>query len=497
MLGKDADDTGVITTNPGSASFVQQDGDKMLLVAYPADYSWAAFRLNSGAFSFNEITFQLQIANVQKLWIGVADYDAADWRWQAYDPGDPRVDVSGFNAVSPLGNAYVVFVVGEDINATIEQVAIEVDVPEWVAYPVSTLPRMGQRHGLALVDGTPAVIAQQRQTLIDNNLLYFHTNTAFPAGPTDWTQTEVQAGLFDGVQALELIEQQGPVPGFAVSYGGTSAIWYAYANSTQPTGSGDWNYSFVANNGNEELALANLSGNPGLAFENSAAGGGTKVEYAWSIAAQPLGTDWRYYSIADSGDPVQNYGGVSLCELPGGLPGAVYLDYTASEFVFFSATQPEITDPGQTSTTLVDDPPLGGAYNSLITWQGQATLVYEQLFWVPRLARAEVVHPSQPEDFGWHHDLWDGAMDSPAMAGLGSALGVVWRDFNNQSVWFAWFDGQPGDAAGPADWKVVQVEPRVTSGDLCIVVLPGNLPGLTYYVDADTQLYFTVTTALP
>ena len=496
QMGKDATSSGKISADPGSTSFAQINGNDMLLVALPGDSAFAVYKLHRGAFDVDAVHYQLQIADGLKTWIGVADYDALRWRWFSGDSNPTEVDVTGFNHVSPQGNIYIAVLANNDTFLTVEAAWINLDAPDWVINPVSNLPRLGYVHGMAMVDGTPAIIAQQEQLVTVHNLLYCYTNTAFPAGPTDWTESEVGAGIFDPILALELIEQPGPLPGFAEIFS-NNQLWYAYGTSTQPTGGGDWMYSNISSVESEELSLANIQDRAAMVFESQSAGGGAKVEYAWATAPLPTGADWLHWDVADSGDPAQNYGGLALCAVQNDLPTAIYYDYTGSGLMCFSAVQAEITAANQTYTGLVEDPPLGGGYNDVLFWQGQATMVYDQFWSVPRMARADVTHPAQPDDFSWHHDLWDRGMDSPAMVDLGGTLGIAWRDFHDYSVWFAYYDGQPGDAGGPADWKVVQVDSRVTSGDICAVVLPGNLPGISYYVDADTQLYFASTAALP
>ncbi|MCB1217745.1 hypothetical protein KDL44_10145 [bacterium] len=499
LPGSDADSSGIISANPGSASFAQVNGNDMLLVAFPGDSAFAVYGLHSGAFSSDAVHFQLQ-TTVPGLparnFIGVADFDLGRWRWFPYEQSSPQIDISGFGHVSPLGNVFVAFLANDDVALTVESCWLNLDMPVWVTQPVSSLPRMGQVHSMALVDGLPAVIAQQRQLVTDNDLLYCHTATAFPAGPADWSLSEIAAGVFDPVLALELIEQPGPLPGFAEILS-SNQLWYAWADSTLPAGSGDWNYSYIANVESEEMSLARIQDRAALLYESAGSGGGTKVEYAWATAPLPTGADWLLWNVADSGDPAQNYGGLSLCAVQNDLPTAIYYDYTGSGLMLFSAIQAEITAANQTYTALVEDPPLGGGFNDVMSWQGLPTMVYDQFWSVPRLARADMVHPALPEDFSWHHDLWNRGMDSPAMADLGGTLGIAWHDFHDYSVWFAYYSGPPGDAAGPADWKVAQVDSRATSGDICIVTLPGNLPGISYYVDADTQLYFASTTALP
>lgn len=495
-LGKDAGNSGIISTDPGSSSFAMPNGNDMLLVAYPDDYAFAVYELNAGAFQFSAIHYQMTIADPQKTWLGVADYDAGRWRWQRFQPGAGMVDTSGFNATGPNGNAYLAVLAGPDTSVTVEEVWLEVDVPEWTIAPAQLSPGMGSVHALALVDGAPALVAQQYSGPGAYDTKYLYSIAQLPSGPSDWVPSDIQTGLAAPLDAVALVEQAGQVPGFAVIYSDTQQLWYNYANNSVPA-SGDWNFSFVANVYSPELDMALVDGSPGIVYENLSMHGGTKAVYAWTTSAIPTSLDWDYWFAAETMDGTQDYEGLALCAVQGATPALLFYDRRSHYLDCFTAAVAQITDPAQTQVTHVDDPPLGGIVKDITEWNNGLAVVYDSVnSMYPRFAYTSNLHPDAPENFTAQHQLFYGSAYSIRTAVVGGELGAAWRDAATGAVYYAWLSGVPLDGGSAADWRVVQVEERATEGSLCLIETAG-VACISYYTTIDEMLYIARVAPMP
>lgn len=465
-----------------------QIGDTMVMTAGPAELTWAIYELYPGAFPLEQVYSSLSgVTVLENVWIGIANYGRHAWDWETAFEGSPALSVLGKNVVSPAGGLYLVVACWDDTSATVHKVWTENEVLSWATYALNPGNLSGETHSMAIVGGKAGVLLQDPNGLGNLDLYYYYATTELPTS-ADWTPTAVELNYVFPYYTLKLIDNASQ-PSY-IKVNNLAQLWYGFSMDIPPTGAVSWNYSFVGDVTDPASDLALVDGQPAVIYRAESVHGGEKIMYARANHHQPIGPDWSYFTVAETEDPAQGYGGVALTTILGMLPAAAYWNETPNNFYYWTSDAALPTGPSNVVTTMVDSPWLGGAEPHLADWMGNAAIIYDSANSViPRYARPVEARPETPDEFMNRHCISHMGAQNVTVVANGSTLGMAFRDYRDGSVKYAWYDGTEADLDSGADWRVVTVDERQTSGDISLCYVLGGIPMVGYNVVADSNFY--------
>jgi hypothetical protein len=169
---------------------------------------------------------------------------------------------------------------------------VDIDVADWATAPLNPLGISGEVHSLAVIDGKPAVLLQDPNSLSNHDLFYCYATTELPAAD-DWMPTVVEANYVFPYYSLSLVDHGGKPAFTRINH--LQQLWYLNSTVNPPVSAVSWTGSFIADVNAPRADLAVVDGHPAVAYRAVSSHGGDKVMYARSNHPQPVGPDWSYH----------------------------------------------------------------------------------------------------------------------------------------------------------------------------------------------------------
>jgi len=238
----------------------------------------------------------------------------------------------------------------------------------------------GQVNSIAIVGGKPAIAFSLdcATPYTEDGLYYARATEAIVTDPGQWDVTKAFSE-FMLISPTSLCEVGG-LPAVAMSCGisFTSRVWYACADTTEPTGVGSWTVHDIelVNDDRTVCSLVDLGGRPlvGSALDDHPYGNPYALRLAWADVSQPQETtDWNFMASAETELPLS-------CDLAviSGVPWAAFQtryssDDPAEIYLVEAITSEPAGDSDWTTTEL-----FSGNYAGLhlIEITGQPAIVF-------------------------------------------------------------------------------------------------------------------------